>query len=114
MNPPDLSALPMWTDLKGVPNSLFSHKGLMCLARAVGKFVKLHPNTEKCTRFYVARLLVEVDFNNPLVEKISYFDNVGVPVVVEVSYPWLPPRCEVCRWWGHKGPECSTKNIKIL
>lgn len=28
LNPPDLSAMPLWVDLKGVPNALFSHKGL--------------------------------------------------------------------------------------
>ncbi|KAG2328737.1 hypothetical protein Bca52824_011465 [Brassica carinata] len=95
MNPPDLSSLPMWVDLKGVPNSLFSHKGLKCLARAAEKFVKLHPNTEKCTHLDVARILVEVDLNKPLVEKISYVNNVGASVTLEVGYPWLPPKCEV-------------------
>ncbi|WZZ57515.1 hypothetical protein YC2023_057622 [Brassica napus] len=114
MNPPDLSALPMWVDLKGVPNSLFSHKGLKCLARAVGNFVKLHPSTEKCTRLDVARILAKVDFNKPLVEKISYVDNVGASVEIEVCYLWLPPKCDVCRKWGPKGFDCSAKNITIL
>ncbi|WZZ49447.1 hypothetical protein YC2023_049554 [Brassica napus] len=114
MNPPDLSALPMWVDLKGVPNQMFSHKGLKCLARTVGTFVKLHPNTEKCTRLDVARLLVEVDLHKPLVEKISYIDKAEVEVVLGASYPWLPPKCEVCRKWGHKGSDCYAKNISIL
>ena len=51
LNPPDLTAMPLWIDLKGVPNDIFSHKGLKCLTRAAGKFVKLHPNTERCTRW---------------------------------------------------------------
>lgn len=114
MNPPDLSALPMWVDLQGVPNQMFSHKGLKCLARAVGIFVKLHPNTEKCIRLDVARLLVEVDFQKPLVEKITFVDKLGTTVELGVSYPWLPPKCDVCRKWGHKGTECSAKNIIIL
>lgn len=38
----------------------------------------------------------------------------GDTVELEVCYPWLPPKCEVCRQWGHKGPECSAKNITIL
>ena len=49
LKPPDLSAMPLWINLKGVPNGLFSQKGLKCLTRAAGKFVKLHPHTEKCT-----------------------------------------------------------------
>lgn len=51
---PDLSAMPLWVDLKGVPNGLFSHKGLKCLNRAVCKFVKLHLYTERYTRLDVA------------------------------------------------------------
>ncbi|KAH0854244.1 LOW QUALITY PROTEIN: hypothetical protein HID58_090082, partial [Brassica napus] len=39
-HPPDLSAKPLWVDLRGVPNTLYSHKGLKCLVRAVGHFVK--------------------------------------------------------------------------
>ena len=59
LDPLDLYALPMWIDLKGVPNLLFLHKGLKCLSRVAGKFVKLHPNTERCTTLDVARILVD-------------------------------------------------------
>ena len=55
-----------------------------------------------------------MDLHKSLVEKISYVDNDGVSVMLEVSYPWLPPGCDVCRKWGHKGTECSAKNIEIL
>ncbi|CAN6924219.1 unnamed protein product, partial [Brassica oleracea] len=30
------------------------------------------------------------------------------------NYPWLPPRCNVCCRWGHKGQDCSSKEINIL
>ncbi|KAL0705747.1 hypothetical protein Bca4012_072172 [Brassica carinata] len=93
LNPPDLSAMPIWIDLKGVPSMMFSHKALKCLSRAAGNFVKLHPNTEKCTHLDVARILVEVNMHKPLVEKISFLDKDGVNVMIDVSYPWLPPKC---------------------
>ncbi|KAF3499171.1 hypothetical protein F2Q69_00044231 [Brassica cretica] len=114
LHPPDLSAMPLWVDLKGVPNNLYSHKGLKFLSRAVGQFVKLHPSTEKCVRLDVARALVEVNLHQPLVEKISFKDNAGSAHEVEVNFPWLPPRCSVCRRWGHKGQDCSSKEIRIL
>ncbi|RID53318.1 hypothetical protein BRARA_G00721 [Brassica rapa] len=114
LHPPDLSAMPLWIDLKGVPNNLYSHKGLKCLSKAVGQFVKLHPSTEKCVRLDVARALVEVNLHQPLVEKISFKDNAGFAHEVEVNFPWLPPRCSVCRRWGHKGQDCSSKEIRIL
>lgn len=43
MNPTDLSSMPLWVKLKGVPNNLNSHKGLKCVFKAIGRFVKLHP-----------------------------------------------------------------------
>uniref|UniRef100_A0A0D3CPN0 DUF4283 domain-containing protein n=1 Tax=Brassica oleracea var. oleracea TaxID=109376 RepID=A0A0D3CPN0_BRAOL len=89
--PLDLSAMPMWIDLKGVPSLLFSHKALKCLSRAAGKFFKLHPSTEKCTRLDVARVLVEVNLHSPLVEKIRCLDREGAEVEIDVSYSWLPP-----------------------
>ncbi|KAG2282826.1 hypothetical protein Bca52824_054046 [Brassica carinata] len=113
-NPPDLSAMPLWVDLRGVPNTLYSNKGLKCLVRAVGNFVKLHPNTEKCVRLDMARILVEVDLHKTLVEKITFADQAGASHEVLVNYPWLPPRCNVCCKWGHKGQDCSSKEIKIL
>lgn len=114
LDPLDLSALPMWIDLKGVPNMLFSRKGLKCLSRAAGKFVKLHPNTERCTRFDVARVLVEVNLQQPLVEKITFTNQEGQKVDIGVAYPWLPPRCTVCKGWGHKGSDCVGSNVVIL
>ncbi|KAL0716555.1 hypothetical protein Bca4012_065877 [Brassica carinata] len=86
-SPPDLSAMPLWVDLRGVPNGLFSHKGLKCLSRAVGKFVKLHPTRERCTSLDVAHVLVEVDLHQPLLERIG---------------------------WGHRGSECRDKIVRIL
>ncbi|ESQ43573.1 hypothetical protein EUTSA_v10015566mg, partial [Eutrema salsugineum] len=67
-SPPDLTAMPLWVDFRGVPGYLFSHKGLSFLSRTSGKFVKLHPNTERCIRMDVARILVEVNLQKPLTE----------------------------------------------
>lgn len=111
---PDLSVMPMWIDLRGVPSNLFPLKGLRCLSRADGKFVKLHPNTERCTRLDVARVLVEVNLHKALTENISFLDNSGNDVSVEVVYPWLPSKCNVCLAWGHKGVECKYAKVKIL
>lgn len=88
--PPDLSAMPLWVDLKSVPSHLFSKVGLKALSTPVGRFVKLHPQTEKCTWLDVARVLIEVDLHKPLVEVIKFADQNDAQVKVGVSYPWLP------------------------
>uniref|UniRef100_A0A0D3BG42 Uncharacterized protein n=1 Tax=Brassica oleracea var. oleracea TaxID=109376 RepID=A0A0D3BG42_BRAOL len=65
----------------------------------------LHPNTEKCIRLDVARVLLEVDQNKPLVEKISFRDKDGTLQAVEVKFPWLPSHSNVCSFWGHRAVE---------
>ena len=42
---PDLTAIPLWVDLKGVPGHLFYHKGLTFFGDTICKTAKLHPNT---------------------------------------------------------------------
>ncbi|KAG2277702.1 hypothetical protein Bca52824_060257 [Brassica carinata] len=111
---PDLTSMPMWIDLRGVPSHLFLAKGLKCLAEGVGKFVKLHPSTERCIRLDIARLLVEVNLHKELVERINFQDANGEKVSVKVCYPWLPPKCSVCKAWGHKGVDCISPQVKIL
>ena len=66
--------MPLWIDLRSVPNNVYSHKGLRCLSRETGRYVKLHSNTEKCIILDIARVLVEIDLNKPLVEKVSFRD----------------------------------------
>lgn len=112
--PPDLSAMPLWVDLRKVPSQLFSHCGLKVVSTPVGKFVKLHPQTEKCTQLDMARLLMEVDLHKPLVEEIQFLDRSGELIKVKVMYPWLPDRCSLCSKWWHKTKDCQSKEVRIL
>ncbi|CAF1708152.1 hypothetical protein YC2023_041006 [Brassica napus] len=88
--------------------------GLKCLSSPVGKFVKLHPFTELCSRLDVAQMLLEVNLHEPLVESVTFTNQECYKVEVGVSFPWFPTRCNICSNWGHKGPECNTKQVVIL
>lgn len=113
--PPDLSALPLWVDLVNVPGYLYSLDGLRFLSRTTGKFVKLHPNTERCVRMDVARVLVEVNLMKPLPQKICFKNRDQERVIVQVHYPWLPSRCTSCDGWGHLVQDCTkVKQYTIL
>lgn len=112
--PPDLSAMPMWIDLQDVPGYLFSQKGLELLSSTVGHFVKLHPNTERCVRLDVARVLVEVNLQKELTQKISFTNEKREEILVSVNYPWLPPKCKICSRWGHRKKDCSAgEKVKL-
>lgn len=84
-DPPDLTAIPLWVDLVNVLGYLYSLAGLTFLSRTTGKFVKLHPNTERCVRMDVARVLVEVNLMQPLPEKICFKDKNQGSITVEVK-----------------------------
>ncbi|KAG7585320.1 Reverse transcriptase domain [Arabidopsis thaliana x Arabidopsis arenosa] len=101
---PDLSAIPIWVDLKCVPDYLFNEKGLQFLGDQIGKMQRLHPNTARCVRLDVARLLVVVNLEKALPDKLNLKSSGQV---IEVSYPWLPSRCSECQDWGHEGKNCS-------
>ncbi|KAL0657191.1 hypothetical protein Bca4012_077775 [Brassica carinata] len=108
--PPDLTAIPLWADLQGVPDHLFSDTGLTFFGDTIGRTVKLHPNTERCVRLDVARLLVVMNLEEPIPSTINVR---GSGETITVSYPWLPPRCLGCQLWGHTDKTCSkNKHIK--
>ena len=108
-SPPDLSAIPLWVDLAHVPGYLYSKKGLSFLSRTAGKFIKLHPSTERCIRMDVARVLVEVDLTKPLPRKISLKGRHGEDVLISIAFSWLPPHCSSCARWGHLESNCTMK-----
>lgn len=112
-SPLDLTAMHLWVDLKAVPSHLFSQVGLKTLASPVGRFVKLHPQTERCTRLELARVLIEVNLHKPLVETIKFEDKNGEKIKVGVVYLCLPARCSRCFKWGHKTLECQSKDVVL-
>lgn len=106
-DPPDLSGLPLWVDLVNVPGYLYFLDGIRYLSRTTGNFVKLHPNTERCVRMDVARVLVEVNLMKALPQKICFKDRDQERVTVQVHYPWLPSRCTSYGGWGHLVQDCT-------
>ncbi|KAH0893298.1 hypothetical protein HID58_055727 [Brassica napus] len=80
---PDLTAVPLWVDLQGVPDHLFSHNGLTFFGDTIGRTLT------------------------------SKYKVKGTCEIISVSYPWLPPRCLGCQKWGHTDKTCSkNKHIK--
>lgn len=113
-NPEDLpiTSAVVPVELRNVPYLLFNQKILSRLATAVGKPVSLAPETERKENFEVAKLYVRVDLTKTLPDKIvSGFTN-GREVIISVTYPWLPVKCEDCGKYGHTQGNCqATSNM---
>lgn len=98
--------IPMWVTLKKVPYSMFSWNGWSFLASSVREPKTLHPETELCTNFDEAKVFVEADLSKELPKMHQFKIKEDVDVVVEFSYPWLPPRCKTCEKLEHLLEAC--------
>ncbi|KAH0915919.1 hypothetical protein HID58_030365, partial [Brassica napus] len=104
---PPLTTAIVPVELRNVPYLLFNNESLSRLATAVGKPDSLAPETERKENFEVAKLYVRVNLTAPLPYKIiSGFSN-GREVQIDVSYPWLPVKCDACRRFGHTTDKCT-------
>ncbi|CAN6927816.1 unnamed protein product [Brassica oleracea] len=103
---PPLTSAIVPVEMRNVPYLLFNNESLSRIATAVGKPDSLAPETERKENFEVAKLYVRVDLTTPLPHKIiSGFSN-GREVQIEVSYPWLPVKCDTCKRFCHKTDRC--------
>lgn len=99
-------------EMRNVPYLLFNNESLSRLATAIGKPESLAPETERKENFEVAKLFVRVDLTEPLPHQIvSGFSN-GREVMIAVSYPWLPVKCELCKKYGHNPIKCPEAPIR--
>ncbi|KAJ0263906.1 hypothetical protein HA466_0023520 [Hirschfeldia incana] len=103
--PPLRSAI-VPVELRNVPYLLFNQQSLSRIATAIGKPESLAPETKRKENFEVAKLFVKVDLTTPLPHKIITGFTNGKEVQIEVSYPWLPIKCDSCMRFGHKTDRC--------
>ncbi|KAF8082241.1 hypothetical protein N665_0841s0008 [Sinapis alba] len=109
---PPLTSATVPIELRNVPYLLFNREILSRIATAVGKPESLFPETERKENFAVAKLYVKVDLTAPLPNRIiSGFSN-GKEVQIDVSYPWLPVKCEACKKFGHNKDKCNVRTPK--
>ncbi|PWA36994.1 zinc knuckle CX2CX4HX4C [Artemisia annua] len=107
----DLSHVPVWVKLHDVPLAVFSEDGLSLIATKLGKPIMLDSFTstmcmESWGRCSFARCLIEVRANEMLKESVTMpiplLDGAGFSIeTVRVEYEWKPPRCDICKVFGH-------------
>ncbi|XP_060175300.1 uncharacterized protein LOC132606018 [Lycium barbarum] len=70
-------------------------------------------NTEKKRGLNFARLLVEVDIDSPLPEKVRFLNERGNMVEQKVQYDWKPTLFKCCQKFGHGEGECRKKKPPV-
>ncbi|KAF8052861.1 hypothetical protein N665_1497s0005 [Sinapis alba] len=102
----EVKVIPMWVTLKKVPHQMYSWECLEFIASAVGKPVRLHPDTIMCTNFEEAKVFVEADMTKELPKQYRFKSKSGIDAAVDFIYPWLPLKCKCCSKWGHVEAKC--------
>ncbi|GKB46792.1 cytokinin dehydrogenase 3-like protein [Tanacetum coccineum] len=112
----DVSTVPVWVKLHGVPVTAFSEDGLSAIATKLGTPLMLDSYTsDMCMQSWgrssYARVMIELRADVELKDNIV----VGMPKItreghytcnVRVEYEWKPPRCSSCKVFGHIHEEC--------
>ncbi|XP_074314812.1 uncharacterized protein LOC141650979 [Silene latifolia] len=70
--------------------------------------------TEERTRLGYARVMVELMVDQQLPAKISFKDENGEVVQVEIEYEWKPVKCTVCQGMGHEKEQCRKGEQKKM
>ncbi|GKA22673.1 hypothetical protein Tco_0708635 [Tanacetum coccineum] len=112
----DVSIVPVWVKLHGVPVTAFSEDGLSAIATKLGTPLMLDSYTsDMCMQSWgrssYARVIIELRAD------VELKDNIVVAILkitreghytcnVRVEYEWKPPRCSSCKVFGHICEEC--------
>ncbi|GJZ32057.1 nucleotide-diphospho-sugar transferase [Tanacetum coccineum] len=112
----DVSTVPVWVKLHGVPVMAFSKDGLSAIATKLGAPLMLDFYTsDMCMQSWgrssYARVMIELRADVELKDNIV----VAMPKItreghytcnVRVEYEWKPTRCSSCKVFGHIREEC--------
>ncbi|GKB58630.1 cytokinin dehydrogenase 3-like protein [Tanacetum coccineum] len=116
----DVSTVPVWVKLHGVPVTAFSEDGLSAIATKLGTPLMLDSYTsDMCMQSWgrssYARVMIQlradVELKDNLVVAMPKITREGhYTCNVHVEYAWKPPRCSSYKVFGHIREECL-KNI---
>ncbi|XP_074297639.1 uncharacterized protein LOC141628386 [Silene latifolia] len=100
-----VDVVPVCVRLSGIPLKFWG-KCLPRIAGLVGKYVKMDGATADKIRLSYARVMVELQMNQKLPEKVHFLDKTGQMVMVPVEYEWKPISCTSYKGMGHDSTQC--------
>ncbi|XP_070024779.1 uncharacterized protein [Nicotiana sylvestris] len=102
----ELYTVPIWIRLPGSDFKYWSPKGLSKIGSLVGKPLMIDNNTKKKTGLNFSRVLIEVEMEAQLPNKVWFKNEKGALIEQKVIYDWKPG---LCKFWEK---EAETKNAK--
>ncbi|XP_074318565.1 uncharacterized protein LOC141655379 [Silene latifolia] len=111
MNKDNVKSVPAWIKIHKLPLKFWG-KGLPKITNLVGKCIKCDVATEERTRLGYARVMVELQVDQQLPASISFKDENGGVVQVEIEYEWKPVKRKKCQGMGHEMENCRKGELK--
>ncbi|GJR23305.1 putative reverse transcriptase domain, reverse transcriptase zinc-binding domain protein [Tanacetum coccineum] len=112
----EVTKVPVWVKLHGVPVLAYSDVGLSLIATQIGKPIMLDAFTslmcvESWGRISFTRALIEVSAKSSLKTEVVMAipndeDDGHTKEVIRVEYEWTPPHCVDCKNFGHSIKQC--------
>ncbi|KAL0731059.1 hypothetical protein Bca4012_027153 [Brassica carinata] len=102
----EISTLPLWVNLKNIPDCCYSCLGISHVASGLGEPILTHKPRLYPTTMGEAKVLVEMELDRYFLKTITFDDKQGSIFLVEVEYMWIPSMCERCGNLGHKEKRC--------
>ncbi|KAJ4911284.1 hypothetical protein Rs2_05905 [Raphanus sativus] len=103
---PEITSIPLWAHLRGVPFDLRTKEGLSLAAGLVGEPIETDDYTKNISSLNIAHVKVEANLQKPLPSCGELVRQNGDIIDVEIDYPWTPPHCTHCNRIGHIEKNC--------
>ncbi|KAG5376540.1 hypothetical protein IGI04_041136, partial [Brassica rapa subsp. trilocularis] len=103
---PEITSIPLWAHLRGVPFDLRTKEGLSLAAGLVGEPIETDDYTKNISSLNVAHVKIEANLCKPLPTAGELLRENGEVIEVDIDYPWTPPLCSHCCRIGHIVKNC--------
>lgn len=111
----ELHTVSIWIKFLGLDFKYWSPKGLSKIRSLIGKPLMVDENTERKTSLHFARLLIKVEMDTTLPDKVWFRNEKGALVEQKIIYDWnwKPTLCAFCNKYGHAEDECRKTKSNV-
>ncbi|WOK94310.1 hypothetical protein Cni_G03012 [Canna indica] len=107
----EISVVPVWIQMPGLPLEFMNQEILLQLAAVIGRPVKIDEYTKACDRGKFARICIQMNLKKPI-EQGFWVETKGYKFFQTVAYENLLNICYCCGRIGHKEEVCSQRERK--
>ncbi|KAG2248103.1 hypothetical protein Bca52824_087731 [Brassica carinata] len=110
---PEITSIPLWAHLRGVPFDLRTKEGLTLAAGLVGEPIETDDYTKNVSSLNFAHVKVEANLCKPLPTAGELMRENSEIIDVDIDYPWTPPLCSHCCRIGHIVKNCIYPAVQV-